>query len=276
MKFRFLLNDVSISLVDHLNEVDSPTFSDSFVNLNENHFNIHIPHVADISALNGDSILIQPIGDLDKKSIELYLNGSVLAAILHQRKVLPFHGSSVIHNDKGILFCGDSGAGKSTITYHFSVESDFDFLTDDITPIQFNDGKPTIMAISERMKLWSDTLEKAGTNSSQLELVRDNIDKYFIPISGKNKLVELDTIFFIEKAEVEEIEISEITGADKVHHLINNVYRKEFLQGMNSAHLDYFKKHAIIASLVNCYSLKRPANSDVERVMDEIRNIINE
>ncbi|NRA11366.1 MAG: hypothetical protein HRT57_05350, partial [Crocinitomicaceae bacterium] len=114
MKFRFLLSDVTIDVVDQILEVSPVLFSNEYIQLNGSQFKLHIPGVATISALNGQSIQIQIIGKLDKINIELYLNGSVLGAILHQRGTLSFHGSSIESKGRGVLFCGDSGAGKST------------------------------------------------------------------------------------------------------------------------------------------------------------------
>jgi len=276
MTFRFLLDNVSIDIVDQLDDVRSPLYSDHFTQLNEVHFKIHIPNVAKISATNGDTILIQTIGDFDKKTIELYLNGSILGAILHQRKTLSFHGSSVAYNGKGILFCGDSGAGKSTITYGLSLQPEFDFLTDDITPIRFEDERILIHPISERLKLWPETLDNFETDYSELEIVRKDIVKYYVPIEGKKELIDLGMIFFVQISESPEIEISEIQGMHKVEYLVKNVYRYEFLEGMKATELDYFQKHAQIASTVKCYLLKRPSESDITQVINKIRTIIDQ
>jgi len=41
------------------------------------------------------------------------------------------------------MICGDAGAGKSSLTASFCLEG-AEFLTDDVTPLLFRDGKPFI------------------------------------------------------------------------------------------------------------------------------------
>lgn len=274
MIFKFLIDNVSIDLVDSIDQIKSPLYYDRFAELNENEFFIHIPDVANIKAENGNCIQIQPIGEIDVKTIELYLNGSVTGAILHQRKILPLHASSVEHEGKAIIFCGDSGAGKSTVTYGLSLQEGFDFLTDDITPIIIKDNTCFVNAISEQMKLWANSLDSFGMDISNLEMIRKDTDKYFVPLSSKKEYVEIGAIFFLKKSNCEEIVIEELKGVNKIQHLLDNVYRKEFLNGMKSAEISYFEKHTLIASSIKSYLLKRPENSNIHEVVDIIRTII--
>lgn len=276
MTFRFLLDGVSINLVDHLDTIQSPLYEDDFIKLNEDEFYMHIPHVANIKASQGNSIQVQVIGELDVKSIELYLNGSVLGAILHQRKTLPYHASSVEYKGKAILLCGESGAGKSTLTYGLSLRQEFEFLTDDITPVRLENDTIYVNAISERMKLWANALDDFGEDYSNLELIRSGTDKYFMPISSSKQYVELGTIFFLEESNSTELSIEELQGTTIVQHLLENVYRAEFLDGMKNTEMDYFKTHSKIASQVKSYCVKRPQGSDVNMVLDSICTIINQ
>ena len=49
----------------------------------------------------------------DPEWVQLYLNGQVLVALLHQRKIINFHASSFIYDGRGIMILGETGAGKS-------------------------------------------------------------------------------------------------------------------------------------------------------------------
>lgn len=272
--FRFLLKDVSISIVSQIEPVVNATYKDSFVQLNTEQFQIHIPEIANIGAYNGNSIQIEILGSMNQATIELYLNGSVLGAILLQRNQLAMHGSSVSYNGKGILFCGESGSGKSTLTFGLSRESDFEFLTDDITPIQTSDEVIEIEAISERLKLWTDSLNAFKVDSSELVPVRKDLDKFFFETKSADIRVPLRYLFFLEISDTSEITIEKMKGAEIIPALLDNVYRCEYLSGLKATELSYFEKHAQIASIVDCYKLSRPKDIDPKLVMNKICTII--
>jgi len=94
MNFRFPLDDVRIGIVSARREVLAPSYSDDYYILNQHEFSMDVPGVAFFCASRGREVSIVPYPDADTASIELYLNGSVYGAVLHQRKILPLHGSS--------------------------------------------------------------------------------------------------------------------------------------------------------------------------------------
>ncbi|NRA10953.1 MAG: hypothetical protein HRT57_03235 [Crocinitomicaceae bacterium] len=124
--------------------------------------------------------------------------------------------------------------------------------------------------------MWSDTIEKFNIDKSELRRVRSDLDKYFIPLSGNEELIKLDTIFFLELSDNVDFEVNQIEGTEKIRYLLNNVYRSDFLLGMKSREISYLKLHAQIAENVRCFVLKRTKNSDIHEVIQKIRTIINQ
>jgi len=69
--------------------------------------------------MDGNLVQVYPNPESDELSVNLFLNGSVLGVLLHQRGILLFHGNSFMLDGKGMLLCDHSGLGKSSFTAAF-------------------------------------------------------------------------------------------------------------------------------------------------------------
>ncbi|NEX18412.1 MAG: hypothetical protein C1943_17865 [Halochromatium sp.] len=74
-----------------------------------------IKDVARYRVQDGREILVDPLPDADPGDVRLWLLGTALGALLHQRGLLPLHVSALALSGGAYAFCGDSGAGKSTL-----------------------------------------------------------------------------------------------------------------------------------------------------------------
>lgn len=189
--------------------------------------------------------------------MELYLNGSVYGAILHQRKILPMHGSSFIYNGKGIMLCGEAGAGKSSLTASFCLDG-AEFLTDDVTPIMLKDNAPFIWALSDRIKLWSDALKQLDIVNTGLNKIHPKTEKYYVPMDASSGyFIRLITVYILEMADESKADIEEISGSVKFAALRNEIYRVEYLKGMPENE-SFFKNLVDISNLVKVFRFRRP------------------
>src|ERR671916_605423 len=93
MLFRFPIKEVEVNTTAAKKTVEKPGFTNSYVRLNQHEFALDLEGVGWFYARFGDYIEIMPYPNANQSTLELYLNGSVYGAILHQRKTLPLHGS---------------------------------------------------------------------------------------------------------------------------------------------------------------------------------------
>jgi len=274
MEFTIPLNDVIIEVVKRKKEIQYPLFSNVFYTLNQNEFSMDVDKVAWFYASGGDYISIFPYPEADKNSIDLYLNGSVYGAILHQRKVLPLHGSSFRFNGKGIMICGESGTGKSSVTASFCLNG-AEFLSDDITPVIFKNRQPCIWAMSDRMKLWSDSLKQLKQREEGLQRIYPETEKFYYHIDqGRNIIFPLDQILIIELHDSAEVEFLELSGSAKFTALRNEIYRYEYLQGMTENEPVYFKQLIDVSQEVKIARVFRPAKITIEQFHSEMVKIL--
>jgi hypothetical protein len=270
MQLKFPLPDVKIEITDIQKEVENPLYDDGYYRLNQNEFSMNVEGVGRFYASGGNyiSLILNP--KATKANIELYLNGSTYGAILHQRKIMPMHGSCFVYNNKGIMLCGDSGAGKSSLTASFVIDGN-EFLTDDVTPILISKNKPFIWTMSDRIKLWEDSLKQLKQNSEGLHKINPETEKFYYPLKPyKDSTYLLHHIFLIEIHEKSTILFQEITGAKKVTALRKEIYRLEYMQGMPENEACYFKNLAEISKNIKITKLFRPKNIPIEQTKNRL------
>ena len=76
----------------------------------------YVENVAIFHIYNGNTVIVEPMGDKNNKMIKLYIMGSVMGMILLQKNRVAIHGGGIVVDGKGCIFTGQKGAGKSTIT----------------------------------------------------------------------------------------------------------------------------------------------------------------
>lgn len=275
MKLRFPLDDVNIEISSFKKEVSNPLFTDEFYTLNQNEFSMDIPNVGWFFASGGNYVSLHPYPDANKNSIELYLNGSVYGAILHQRKILPLHGSSFIWNGKGILICGETGVGKSSLTASFCLNG-AEFHTDDVTPVIIEDDIPKMLGLSDRIKLWDDSLAQMEISKEGLQKIDMETEKYFYSLSkGSLEKKKLDKIIILQTGEISEFIIQKLNGANKFQELRNQIYRREYLNGMKESEKAYFNNIVCLSNKVDIFKIKRPEKVEISLLSKFIEDFID-
>jgi hypothetical protein len=271
MELRFPLKDVIIEFVSARREVSEPLYRDEFFRLNQHEFSMDVPGVAWFYAAKGEYVSVLSSPDADISSVELYLNGSVYGAILHQRKIIPLHGSCFTYGGKGVMICGGTGVGKSSLTASFCL-SGAEFLTDDVTPILVKDGEPLIWALSDRIKLWNDTLEQLEQSERGLHRVDPGWEKFYYPMDeAGGKTVRLDLIYILGIKSTGVIEFEELSGSSKFTALGGEIYRSEYLPGMPENEPVYFRNLVDISNRVRVFRVARPETIRVNELAEVIR-----
>jgi hypothetical protein len=88
----------------------------------------------------GREIVIERVPGGSDDAVRVFLFGSVFGALLHQRGVLPLHGSAVMPSRGATIFAGPSNSGKSALAAAFHRRG-YDVLADDVCAITFDAGK---------------------------------------------------------------------------------------------------------------------------------------
>ena len=207
----------------------------------------------------GRKIVVDPDPAATPEQVNLYLLGSVFGALLHQRRLLPFHCNAVEIDGSVFLFCGDSGAGKSTMAAHF-VDRGFRLLTDDLCALDF-DSEGRLIASSGvgRLKLWQDTLGMLGRSTAGLELVPWYDNKFEVPLAGEalEEPLAVVGIYHLRTAENGRSPgIHPLKGLEAVNAVTANIYRRR-LGDVLGATARYLAATSRIVEQVPIFSLNR-------------------
>lgn len=213
----------------------------------------------------------------DPNLVKNWLYGSVLAFLLHHHGFLVLHGSAIVANQQAVIFCGNSGIGKSTLAAALN-QKGYPFLTDDLAVVHFFEDSIKLIPISSTVKLWSDALTKLEKSTLGLHPVSNKLGKYEAPVNHVwPSAVKIKRIY--------ELSVTNqgtcVTGAlvsdfEQIKLLIRNTYRYHMLRPLRK--LDkHLQQITQLAAITPCYQLVRPAQSNsLNEIVDYIENQLNE
>jgi hypothetical protein len=251
--------DVIIEFGDVPAELANPRSKGVRYQAGPGEFLLKVDSVARYYVCEGRRITIQPYPGAEEERILIFLMGSAMGALLHQRNVLVLHAGAIAVNDQGVLFTGSSGAGKSTLAAGFHKRG-YTFLSDDVCAIAMVNGSPAVIPGFPRLKLWADVLKKLDKDKDQLKSIRwhKDLEKYFLPVEGiPVSPVPLKSIFVLATTNTGMMEITALKGGEKISPIINNTYRLRFLEGLGGKK-DHFTQCAAVAARASVYRTVRP------------------
>ena len=162
--------------------------------------------------------------------IRIWLLGTVMATLLHQRGLFSLHANAVeLPGGGAAAFSGESGAGKSTMAGLLD-RAGFRVLGDDLCAIGFDGEGPLVHAGIPRLKLWRETLGLLGRDAGGLEQVASDILKYHVRLAGAAEEVSLaplrlERVYLLGRREHDEPLITRISGAAAAGAVLDNAFR---------------------------------------------------
>ncbi len=175
----------------------------------------------------GAAITIDPRPGASDRDIRLYLLGTVMGALCHQRAVLPLHATAIDTAAGAVAFAGPSGAGKSTLAAQFQQRGGL-VLADDLCAVQADsESPPTVLPGLARIKLWRDSLTQIGQPADLLGRIGEDIDKFNLPTAGARAPGPrvLDRLYILRPDASGEVVVRRLGGPEAVSALVANIYR---------------------------------------------------
>ncbi len=275
-----LLSDIGLSVPDIQicqgivpDHLDNAVTLGSWIEGNPQQILLNISGVARFLIANAREITVHPDENAVSDNIRLYLLGSAMGALLHQRGILPFHGSSVAYDGQAITFSGPSGIGKSTLAGAL-VARGYRMLADDISAMSFyENGSPLVNPGMPQLKLHSDAIQQLGYDLSLARPLGNHAGKYGYPehTAFVSNSLPSKTIYILGRHTENRFEDIVLKGMDKFHALQVNVYRPSFVKamGIERRHFDMLRK---LAWQVDVHLLLRPAE---DFRIDELADLVS-
>jgi len=235
-------------------------------------FLMKINGVANYLAKDGDSILIERTNeDVDDDAVTAYMMGSIMAAILQQRKVTLLHGSSVQMNGRAAIFTGSSGVGKSTLAAKLMTRGHA-LIADDVAAITKDDDHGlSVTPAFPTSRLWHDALEKVSLEEKVKQRVRPELDKYLVSTDNFcDTLQPISAIYILRQVNDPGIRITRVEKR-KSHHLLNlQGFRNGFLKG-HVSYAHHFQMMIDMANNIPVFEIFRPRNGfELDALVDAV------
>jgi hypothetical protein len=217
---------------------------------------VNVPGLVRILIRQGCEVAVQVLEPGAGDDWKLFLLGSALAMLTHQRGLFPLHAAAVSVNGRTLSIAGRGGAGKSTLALHMAGRGHA-LLSDDATVLKQTLGGFEVLPALPRIKLWRTALDAAGVDPSALARVRQGIEKFYLrpeapfdpaPSPLRGILILVDA----EELSLERLEPKLALAAMRPH-----VYRRQIgaaLQGRQRL----FTRMAELVSSTPVYCLRRP------------------
>ena len=269
--------DVKVRFGKVNESIEKPLLSGICYKTDFQKFLLKVDGIAQYLVENGNLITIDRSEGGSDEEIRLFLLGSAFGALIHQRGILPLHGSAIVVDNHAIIFSGVSGAGKSTLAAGF-VKRGYKLLADDVCVITLNEkGLPIAHPGYPQMKLWSDSLENLGHTVISLRRNRRTGKKISLPIQADfyNAPLPIKGIYVISSIESGNIEVETLCGDLKFNAINDNMYRLNFLKGSRND-LPHLKHIASISE--NCFvkRLMRPSKGfHISKIIELVENDID-
>ena len=119
---------------------------------------------------SGREIIITPEPAAGADYLRMYVQGMMLAAVLHQRGLFVLHSSVVKLHGHAVAIIGPVGAGKSSLASAFYARG-HGVIADDNAALDWADGVPRVLSAFPVLKVYPDIAASLGHDSASLSLI---------------------------------------------------------------------------------------------------------
>ena len=138
---------------------------------------LSIPGVARCLLTAGRDVAVEAEAGAHERDIAPFLEVSVLAILLHQRRRLTLRASAVSLAGKAVVFCGGPGTGKSTLAAFLNARG-YPFFADDLCCV--GGGEPVITPDGGTLKLWGDAVDRLAMHGRRGPALRRGVQKFHV------------------------------------------------------------------------------------------------
>nr|WP_161593755.1 hypothetical protein [Parerythrobacter lutipelagi] len=181
----------------------------------------------------GNTIRYHRFDTADDSQVVSVLLGTCMAALLMQRRIVPIHSCSVLTDKGAVLVMGMSGAGKSTMLGGL-LSLGLPMMADDVTGLVLaGTGAPTAVPAFPATRLWKDSLDYLGHDSTDLPRVRSDMAKYYRSVPQFHDRPEpIRAITYLQASNRPDPQMGLLEPEKRVECVSRFIHRKNFIDGM--------------------------------------------
>jgi hypothetical protein len=225
-------------------------------------FLFEVADVARYRVRDARTITVQAFDSASRQpgDVRLYLLGTAMGALLHQRGLLALHASAVATPSGTWAFTGHSGAGKSTLAAWLQRREGWPVLSDDVVVVDASGPLPRLQAGPPRLKLWRDALESLAIGPDGLARDLMRFDKFHLvtPPTDVAATPCCRALVLLEATAGDEpAELLPMRGREALAAVMSAVYRPELATHLRAPG-ELFMQCAQLASRIRVFRFRRP------------------
>ena len=264
--------DVVISEGDFPDGLPNPLAFSAVHEVNAEALLLRVAGIGRYLVRDGREILIDPGPTATAHEIRVYLLGTCVGALLHQRGFLVLHASGVATEHGCVLFAGASGAGKSTLLAEL-LRRGYKMVVDDVCAVRFDAaGRPIVVPSYPRTRLWADAAARFAIDTTNLPRTKRSWDKFERQVADQfsDREARLTHVFHLTGPyDGPEVSLERLGPIDAFRTLVDNTYRGILLDGLD-LRTSHFQLASRAASSVNVVRVRRPAGTNTVEELAEL------
>lgn len=208
--------------------------------------------VASYQIRNGCDIVVEPVLPSEAPDIALFLLGSGLGMLCHQRGLIPLRASCVAIGNQAYAFAGEAGCGKSTIAAAL-VDAGAKLVSDDVCAVDVAaPGGPLVWPGVPRLKLWRNTMEALNLPLGRPVRTSVCLEKYSHPVPDAFHAapVPLGRIYHVYRfASARNHRPQPVSGRHAFDLLRDHIYRSRIARAMGLGERIFLQAASLTASV---------------------------
>jgi hypothetical protein len=230
-----------------------------------------VPDVARYLAREGRTLVVDVAPGAEADAVRLFLLGSALGAILHQRGLVPLHASAVEFEGSCVAFVGDSGNGKST-TAALLERRGYRMSSDDVMVVGLTlSGEAITEPSAPVVKLWPASLALSGFSEQPAPFEYSQLEKHRINAASSftDRRLPLRRVYVLawQDSESTGLEFRELPPFEAMISVMKNVYRPVLVEALKrEAELMGFA--TVLFSRIQVFEFRR--TKDLGKIQSQI------
>lgn len=222
---------------------------------------VSIAGIADYRIEDGARITVAPHPQADDAAVRLFLFGSVLAQLCHQRSLLPLGAVAVEIDGAAVVLAGPGASGRSTLAAAFG-RCGHRIVADDVVPVALEDGAALALPSVPRLALWDDMVEALGWSGRPHVPCRRDIRKhsFALPDAFAAEPLPIAAVIHLERhvASIGNAIFRRLRGQAAIGALHRRVLRHRSLHAMAGNRIGLARCAALAGRVPRHLTLARP------------------
>lgn len=198
---------------------------------NKTAFWLNIPSVARFSVSDGEHIIIEPVKGIDEDSVQVFLLGPCMEALLRQRQITILPGYALQLGDNGIAFAGSAGLGYSLLQGLW-YKRGYSFSGGNFIALNHQGD---VLPGTAQLEFWPEVIANLKLEANTKKTIRPNITKQVIFLDNNcfQRPVPLKIMYLVKTHHHPEVLFTQSSGEQK------HAQVQQLLAGKNSPAYDY-------------------------------------